>query len=224
MLVHARNAGLIAGFVLLAAWTWRRRGNHRQALAFTIAFIAAMVLRTMVTFYFWGTWLTSPHARAGTWDGVTTVPFHRLGGMLFDQEYGLLLYAPMFLLTAFAVRNHRNIMLAIVLLVVAYLVPILLPVTNVHGWTAAWSPAARFWVPIVPLLAILLAVAIDRAPRAVVISIFGLQIVLSAYFWQNPKNLWNDGDGIAAVCERSGFTGCNRLPSFVQASDAVQSP
>src|SRR5687767_7040991 len=64
----------------------------------------------------------------------------------------------------------------------------------------------------------------DRAPRAVVISIVGLQIVLSAYFWQNPRNLWNDGDGIAAVCERSGFTGCNRLPSFVQASDAVQSP
>jgi hypothetical protein len=224
MLVHSRNAGLIAGFVLLAAWTWRRRNNHRQALAFAIAFIAAIVLRTMVTFYLWGTWLTSPHARGGTWDGLTTVAFHRLGGMLFDQEYGLLLYAPMFVLTAFAVRTHRQIMRPIVLLVVAYLVPILLPITNVHGWTAGWSPAARFWVPIVPLLALLLAAAIERAPLAVVISIVGLQTVLSAYFWQNPKDLWNDGDGIAAVCERSGFTVCNRLPSFVQASDAVASP
>lgn len=90
-----------------------------------------------------------------------------------------------------------------------------------HRRLRARSPAALFWVPIVPLLAILLAVAIDRAPRAVVISIVGLQIVLSAYFWQNPRNLWNDGDGIAAVCERSGFTGCNRPPSFVQPSDAV---
>ena len=224
MLVHARNAGLIAGFVLLVAWTWRRRRNHRQALAFTIAFLAAMVLRTMVTFYFWGTWFTSPHARAGTWDGLTTVAFHRLGGMLFDQEYGLLLYAPMFALTALAVRDQRRIMLPVVLLVVAYLVPILLPITNVHGWTGGWSPAARFWVPIVPLLAIPVAVAIDRAPRAIVIAVVGLQIVLSAYFWQNPKNLWNDGDGIAAVCERGGFTGCHRLPSFVQAADAVQAP
>ena len=68
-----------------------------------------------------------------------------------------------------------------------------------------------------------LAVAIARAPPAVVNSIVGLQIVLSAYFWQNPKKLWNDGDGIAAVCESSGFTGCSRLPSFVQASDAVPS-
>jgi hypothetical protein len=224
MLVHARNVGLMAGFVLVAAWTWRRHRNSRQVLAFTIAFIAAMVLRTLVTLYFWGTWFTSPHARAGRWEGLTIVPVHRLGGMLFDQEYGLLLYAPMFALTAFAVRNHRKIALPVVLLVVTYLVPILLPTTNVHGWTGGWSPAARFWVPIVPLLAILLAVAFNRAPRAVVISIVGLQIVLSAYFWQNPKNLWNDGDGIAAVCERSGFTGCNRLPSFVQASDAVQSP
>ena len=224
MLVHARNAGLMAGFIFLVAWTWHRRRNHRQALAFTIAFLAGMVLRTMVTYYFWGTWFTSPHARAGTWDGLATVASDRLGGMLFDQEYGLLLYAPVFTLIAFAVRDRRSILLAAVLLVVAYLVPILLPITNVHGWTGGWSPAARFWVPIVPLLVILLAVAIDRTPQAIVIAVIGLQIVLSAYFWQNPKNLWNDGDGIAAICERGGFTGCHRLPSFVRASDVVQAP
>jgi hypothetical protein len=70
----------------------------------------------------------------------------------------------------------------------------------------------------------LLALAISRAPRPVVAAAVVVQVVISAYFWQNPKNLWNDGDGIAAVCERGGFTLCGAVPSFVQPSDAIIPP
>ena len=82
-----------------------------------------------------------------------------------------------------------------------------------HGWTGGWSPAARFLTPIVPLLAIPIALAIPRYPQALVVGVAAVQVIISAYMWQNPKNLWNDGDGVAAVCERGGATFCRYLPA-----------
>src|SRR5690606_37975575 len=94
-----------------------------------------------------------------------------------------------------------------------YLALLCLPVTNAHGWTGGWNPPARFLTPIVPLLGIALcaALSVARGPFAIVVA---LQVVISAYMWQHPKDLWNDGDGIAAVCERGVVTRCEYLPSF----------
>jgi hypothetical protein len=85
--------------------------------------------------------------------------------------------------------------------------------TNVHGWTAGWSPAARFITPIVPLLAVPLTFALVRMPQALVVLLVAMQLTIDGYMWQNPKNLWNDGDGVAAVCERGGARFCGYLPS-----------
>jgi hypothetical protein len=52
-------------------------------------------------------------------------------------------------------------------------------------------------------------------PRAVLIAVVVVQIGIDGYFWSHPKNLWNDGDGIAAVCSRGGAPFCPYLPSFV---------
>jgi hypothetical protein len=41
-----------------------------------------------------------------------------------------------------------------------------------------------------------------------------LQVAIDGYLWQHPKNLWNDGDGIAAVCSRDGARFCGFLPSI----------
>jgi hypothetical protein len=81
-------------------------------------------------------------------------------------------------------------------------------------WTGGWSPAARFLAPVVPLLGIAVAAAIPVLPRALLIAIVALQITIDAYAWQHPKNMWNDGDGVAAVCARGGMTFCRYLPSF----------
>ena len=96
-----------------------------------------------------------------------------------------------------------------------YLFLVLLPLTNAHGWTGGWSPAARFWVPVIPLLALAVVAAAQRLPRAVVAVLVMLQILINAYLWQNPKSAWNDADGTAAACARSGATFCRALPSFV---------
>ncbi len=221
LLVHARNAGLVAGLLLLGALPLLRRRAFGELACFGGGFAALFAVRTAVNYRFWGTWITSPHARPGEWTGIG--PFaselaRRTAGMLFDQEFGLLLYAPVFLLVPFGLvvlaRTHPRVFRGIALVASGYLLMVLLPLTNAHGWTGGWSPAARFWVPVVPLLALAVVAAAGITPRLAG-GARRRQVGLNAYFWQNPKSGWNDADGVAAVCQRTGATFCRYLPSFV---------
>ena len=112
--------------------------------------------------------------------------------------------------------RDRRVAAGILFASVCYIAPILWPVTNVHGWTGGWSPAARFMVPIVPLLALTLPAAFLHIPRGLLAVLVVLQISIDGYLWQNPKNLWNDGDGVAAVCTRGGYSFCGALPSVTK--------
>ena len=139
----------------------------------------------------------------------------RLAGLLIDQEFGLLIYAPFLVLAplGLAVMRPRPIARAVILTSACYLAPVLWTVTNVHGWQGGWNPAGRFMLPLVPLVALALPAAFAAVPRAALVGLLALQIFLDAYLWQNPKNLWNDGDGVAAICSR-GRTGlCGWLPA-----------
>jgi hypothetical protein len=68
-------------------------------------------------------------------------------------------------------------------------------------------------LPLVPLAALSLPAAFAAIPRAALVVLLTLQIFLDGYLWQNPKNLWNDGDGVAAVCRGSGAGICTWLPA-----------
>ena len=228
-LVHARNAGLIVGLVIVAAPAAAKQGKMEGLTPFAWfagAFAVLLAFRTAITYRFWGTWLTSPHARTGEWagaEGFVTEIGRRAAGLLLDQEYGLLPYAPIFALAPVGLvllaRRDRELARNIVLVAGAYLALILLPITNAHGWTGGWSPAGRFWVPIVPLLAYPIAAAAAGLPRAVTATLIVLQLVINGYLWQHPKSNWNDGDGTAAVCARTGAGFCEYLPSFVTAQE-----
>ena len=79
-----------------------------------------------------------------------------LTGLFFDQRFGLLAYAPV-LLVAFAglgamLMDRRWRRLGFELLFV--LVPYLLAVTHFAMWWGGRSAPARFFVPMLPLLAI----------------------------------------------------------------------
>ena len=177
-----------------------------------------LLVRTLVTHYFWGTLVTTPHGSLGTWTGVEASAREavtRLAGLFLDQEYRSLIYAPVYALAIAGLAvTERPVARAIVIVAGCYLALILCPVTNVHGWTGAWCPAGRFLVPILPILAIPLYAALRVFPKALFAVFVVAQIVINAYMWQNPKNLWNDGDGVAAVCSRGGLSGCAYLPSF----------
>lgn len=221
LLVHVRNAGLVAGLVLIALHRLARHGAARQLVAFFSALWGLLILRTAINYHLWGTWFTTPHARAGEWngrDGVVTAG-RRLAGMLLDQEFGLLPYAPIYVLAIVGVvvlaRSRPALMWRICTVAGCYVLTVILPITNVYDFTGGWSPVARFLVPVVPLLAIALAAAIRVTPGMLLVPLIVLQIAIDSYAWQYPKNLWNDGDGVAAICSRGGLPVCAYVPSFV---------
>jgi hypothetical protein len=208
MLVHARNVGLIAGLmivVLLRARTWPDRG---LLVAFLGGAAVMFAVRTGVTYHFWGTWVTTPHERFGAVDGLqpfVTESVTRLAGWLFDQEHGLLPYAPIYLLAPAGWlalwKRDRVLCTEISILVGAYVAVMTMPMLNAHGWRGGWTPAARFLVPVAPFLAILTFAAVAHLRRlpAIVMVIVGVQVCLDALLWQDPHLLWNDGIGTSAL-------------------------
>jgi hypothetical protein len=217
-LIHARNAGLAAALTILALRAIEPESRSRHAAALLAALAVLVAIRTGITHAFWGTWMTTPHAALGQAGGLVATIREmgiRLAGLTVDQEFGLLPYAPILLLApvGFATMRDRRVARAILFASACYVAPILWPVTNVHGWTGGWNPAGRFLVPIVPLLALTLPAAFNATPRVLLVALVALQLAIDGYIWQHPKNLWNDGDGVAAVCSRGGAGVCAALPS-----------
>jgi hypothetical protein len=226
LLAHARNVGLVLGLTLVAVLTMRRRVLPvKLVVIFLMAASAGALARTLTVYAFWGSLVTTPHATYGSAAaGIETIRelFVRVTGLLFDREHGLLAYAPVYLLAAPGLvllwRHRREPPGDLLVVLACYLIPVLLPVTNLHGWRGGWSPAARFLVPVAPLLWIAAYVFVAHAARSgrlVVAAIVPLQLAIDALVWQFPKTLWNDGDGLSA------FAWSQRLPTWAEAGAAL---
>jgi hypothetical protein len=218
LLLHVRNLGLVVPLAGIALYRLRAPSRRPECVAFAAGVALLVAIRTAINYQFWGTLLTGPHARPGEWMGLWELMITsatRLTGLLVDQEYGLLAYAPVYAAAmwgAWALAN-RNRGLAWSLFVTGgiYAAIVVCPLTNVHGWTGGWSPPARFLTPIAPLLGLCVFEGLRAAPRVLTIGLVTLQIAISAYTWQHPKILWNDGDGRAAFCEGRA---CPPLPAL----------
>jgi hypothetical protein len=222
-LLHAKNIGLVIPLTLLTFFRNREPGERRGAVAFACGLVPMLALRTAVNYWLWGTLLTSAHARLSASVGLGEAGREtaiRLTGWLVDQEFGLLIYAPVYLLALpgmiALMKTRRDLALGIVAVVACYVALIAWPMTNVHGWTGGWNPAARFLTPIVPLLGLAVSAGLRVVPRALAAAVVAVQVLISAYAWQHPKVLWNDGDGRAAVCSAAGASVCEYLPSVVR--------
>jgi hypothetical protein len=206
-LIHVRNIGLILALVLLISW--RVRHEPRRGLGFGVGLAILAAIRTALNVLFWGTALTTPLVRVGAWPEaaafLSEVTIRSLG-LLFDPRHGLLLSAPIYLLApaAWFVLRHRSRFVAseLLFLVVAYLVLIVVPVTNLHGWRGGWSPAARFLVPIAPFLALAVPLLLTHTKAwRIVAAVVILQLSLDAVFWGFPMQLWSEGPGPAPFLE-----------------------
>lgn len=203
VLIHIRNAALALALAAIAMALLRAR--RRSLVAYAVGFAAMLAARTLIIHRFWGTWLTTPIAKRGEWTGVVPtleVAAHRFAGLLFDREFGLLPYAPIFAIAVLGIgvlwRERSRAGLLIGLVAGAYLISVLLPVSNAIGWTGGWSPPARFLVPIVPLLAVAVAVGVRLTPKLLLITLVVIQIGIDGYVWQHPKVLWHSDAGRAA--------------------------
>jgi hypothetical protein len=209
-LIHVRNVGLILALILLAAW--RVRHERWRGTGFAAGLCTMGVAKIALNLRFWGTIVTTPHERFAGWPGTAAFFSEmaiRAGGLLFDARHGLLLSAPIYLLAPAAwmllrrrSRAGRFASYELLLLAAAYLLFVLMPVTNVHGWRGGWSPAARYLVPIAPLLAVAVpGLAVEALAGILTGAVVMIQLAIDAFFWGHPMQFWTVGPGPAPLIE-----------------------
>ncbi len=144
-----------------------------------------------------------------------------LPGLLFDQEFGLLVYAPVFALVVPGVfflfrKSPRDAAVAAALVAI-----VLVTAGSWPMWRGGWNPPARFLVPVVPALALALAGAWSRgfsSPAALLVG-WGLWAGLGGV--AAPERVHRDRDGTASFFrEGSGATEWTiLLPGYVLGED-----
>jgi hypothetical protein len=136
-------------------------------------------------------------------------------GLLLDRERGLFAYAPIALVVpASWLLAGRPF--------AAWLVPVVLlyaPMASFTVWSAGFSPAARYLVPLVPLLAAPVAPALTfgRIRRAAAV-LLAFQACVTAVVWMFPRTLWPQEMGSNAALERIPLVGpayARLLPSLL---------
>jgi hypothetical protein len=147
-------------------------------------------------------------------------------GLLFDQKFGLLVYAPLYILVPAGVwlmlrdRRQRAYVLAFAAAAAAFFVS----TTRLYMWWGGSSAPARFLVPIIPLLTPMVAVAIARVEgvvgRAAIALTIGatLGIALVTILSPGEELLYSSPHGVAAlVTYLQGSAPLDRsLPTFTE--------
>jgi hypothetical protein len=140
-----------------------------------------------------------------------------LAGLMLDQEFGLLVYAPVFVLAIpglvrlWRARPDRGVVAT------GLVAAVVLLAGSWHMWRGGFNPPARFLLPVLPVLAVAVAFAVRErlgAAAALVIG-WGLWTGLSGA-WE-PRLVHRDRDGTAPFFR--AFSGAEEwtrlLPSYV---------
>ena len=140
-------------------------------------------------------------------------------GLLLDQEFGLLVYAPLFLLGLpgfFQLWRKDRRQSAVLLALVAGVV---LTAGTWHMWRGGFNPPARFLVPLLPALAVLVAASLQRGLGAGAALLVGWSLWVGLAGAAQPSLVHRDRDGTAPFFRAaSGAEEWTRLlPGYVLA-------
>jgi hypothetical protein len=127
---------------------------------------------------------------------LATLP-EGLPGLLFDQEFGLLVYAPIFVLAIpgfarLARRSPRDALVAVGLTVATLVMAGSWPM-----WRGGWNPPARFLLPVVPALALGLAASFQRGFGSASALLLGWSVWVGLAGGLEPRLVHRDRDGTA---------------------------
>lgn len=159
--LHTKFVVLLAGLVL--ALLWRLRSRFREAVALLAPLAVSGALWLAYFYVIYGSF--DPQAPYGAYpdEFIRTENIPRsLVGLLFDQKFGLLVYAPVYLLAAAGAyllardRRWRGLAVAVVAIAGVYA----LTSARLYMWWGGSSAPARFVVPLTPLAAPLVAIAL----------------------------------------------------------------
>ena len=165
----AALAGTLGALILLRLGATRNPLN--KAGAFLCIPIVSGIAWLAYFMVIYGT--PDPSAPYGGEPGSLAFVPDGLGGLLFDQRFGLFAYAPVLLaaLWGLAVMLRRNATRRGALELLFVCVPYLIVVTHVAMWWGGTSAPARFFVPLLPWMAIPAAIAwtsfVTRSARAI---------------------------------------------------------
>ncbi len=119
-------------------------------------------------------------------------------GLLFDRAFGLLAFAPVYLLAVVGIiamfqsrrRSDRRLLFWMGFIVLPYLGIIM----SFYYWSGIWNPPARFQTTLVPLLAAPLAMALVACNNWFYRAIFGILsawgFLMMSIMVADPRRLW----------------------------------
>jgi hypothetical protein len=148
-------------------------------------------------------------------------------GLLIDQKFGLLVYSPVYLVAGagawFVLRDRGRWSLTLALLVTTLL--FVVSTSRYYMWWGGTKAPARFLVPVLPLVAPLIAVALARirseSGRATVAVFLGSSLIVAGLgvFWPRGFLLSSDAHGIARLLEviQGSAPVALALPTFTEA-------
>ncbi len=127
-------------------------------------------------------------------------------GSFLDQQWGLFIYAPVLILAIvgfiwMAKQRKREDLFWIAAISIPYAIVIL----TYKQWWGEWCPAARYWVSLVPLLAVPLAYVLSAPLKRGFFVLYGLLAGLSwammAAFMYDPHLMYNQPIGSSHLFE-----------------------
>ncbi len=199
--LHARFIPAVLGLVAILVAGWLRERSWRRRLAGLLPPLLSAVALLAYYLAIYGKPFpsTEDHAGFNTPPEIVNAAF----GLFLDEQWGLLLHAPIYLLTAvgFGVlwRTRRNDLSAIL----AVALPYLALVAFYRVWWGEWGPAARYLAPLAPLAITPLAAWAGQVRRAVAVIVVALLtlpgLAIMAGFLAAPQLLYNQPDGFNAL-------------------------
>lgn len=199
--LHARFIPAVLGLVAILVAGWLREPSWRRRLAGLLPPVCSAV--ALLTYYLaiYGKPFpsTEDHAGFNTPPEIVNAAF----GLFLDEQWGLLIHAPIYLLTAVGLgvlwRTRRNDLLALL----AVALPYLALVAFYRVWWGEWGPAARYLAPLAPLAIAPLAAWAAQVRRVVAVAAVGLLALpgfaIMAGFLAAPQLMYNQPDGFNAL-------------------------
>jgi hypothetical protein len=222
--LHARFVVLSAALFVYWFWThfWQAPALSRSSILplLPVSLSAAALLDFY--FYLYRGFLPNAQDHGGMSGVIGTI--YGAVGLFLDQQWGLLVYAPVYLVAlaaALVFLWRRRPEAGWWLLVI---VPYFVLVANYRVWWGEWCPPARYLVAVLPLLVLPLASTLGRARWPQVVA--GLSLPLAAASWAvmaafmfDPQLMYNQPTGQSELlfwlADKTGIDLTGAIPSFV---------